>query len=235
MEPIRVFIVEDQPLILKTEEKLLAQFKEVVVIGTALTGEEAIGKIKIMPQAPDVVLCDIGLPKMSGTQVARKIRRRHPKTEVLMFTVFDEEEKVLEAVQAGASGYLLKGASAAKIVESIIEVHQGGSVIQPNLAKSLLKYFKMPEEGKPLQAMWAADERQHYGIAPEEGRRALTDRELECLQMIAKGLSNNEAALVLKLSKATIRTHLEHIYQKLDVTNRVEAVTEGIRQGIIEL
>lgn len=235
MEPIRVFIVEDQPVILKTEEKLLAQYGEIVIVGTALSGEEAVDKIKVMVPPPDVVLCDIGLPKMSGTQVTRKVKRRHPKIEFLMFTVFDEDEKVLAAVQAGASGYLLKGASADKIVESIKEVHTGGSVIQPNLAKSLLKYFRMPEEGKPQNGMLMVEDRERYNIAPEEGRRALTERELECLQMIAKGLSNNEAATVLGLSKATIRTHLEHIYQKLDVTNRVEAVTEGIRQGIIEI
>lgn len=235
MEPIRVFIVEDQPVILRTEEKLLAQFEDIVVVGTGLSGEEAVDKMKIMVDPPDVVLCDIGLPKMSGIQVVRKIRRRHEKTEFLMFTVFDEEHKVLEAVQAGAAGYLLKGASADKIVESIRDIHQGGSAIQPNLAKSLLKYFRMPEEGLPPSGMLMAEERERYGIAPEEGKRALTERELECLQMIAKGLSNNEAALVLGLSKATIRTHLEHIYQKLDVTNRVEAVTEGIRQGIIEI
>ena len=93
----------------------------------------------------------------------------------------------------------------------------------------------MPENGPVPKGMLEEEGADHAAIQAASGRRALTERELECLQIIAKGLSNNEAAKVLGLSKATIRTHLEHIYQKLDVTNRVEAVTEGIRQGIIDL
>jgi len=133
---------------------------------------------------------------------------------------------VIEAVKAGASGYLLKGASASKVVEAIREVHAGGSVIQPSLARRLLRHFHVPEDpkgppaGPPLR---------------EEHTRPLTEREIEILRLIAKGLSNNEAAHVLDLSRATVRTHLEHIYEKLDVTNRVEAVTEGLRKGIIEI
>ena len=153
---------------------------------------------------------------------------------MLIFTIFDEEDKVLEAVKAGASGYLLKGAEARKIVDSILEVRQGGSVIQPSLARALLRHFRMPESGPAPEGSVLKDGQQTDRVPPT-GKRALTERELECLQIIAKGLSNNEAAQVLGLSKATIRTHLEHIYQKLDVTNRVEAVTEGIRQGIIDL
>ena len=127
-----------------------------------------------------------------------------------------EEDKVVEAIKAGAAGYLLKGAEAEKIVESIKEVKQGGSVIQPSLARSLLRHFRMPEQGKPEPGVLkteeeAAKERESGAPAPPSGRRALTERELECLQIIAKGLSNNEAARVLGLSKATIRTHLEHI------------------------
>lgn len=123
------------------------------------------------------------------------------------------------------------------MVDAIKEVHSGGSVIQPNLARSLLRHFRMPEEG-PAPAEPVATEPepadQPSGLQVEV-HRPLTARELEVLQIIAKGLSNNETAKVLGLSKATIRTHLEHIYQKLDVTNRVEAVTEGVRQGIIEV
>jgi DNA-binding NarL/FixJ family response regulator len=128
-------------------------------------------------------------------------------------------------VKAGASGYLLKGASGPKIVEAIKEVKGGGSVIQPSLARRLLKFFRAPEAGT-----------QGGGPALEaDGRPTLTNRETEILQLISKGLSNSEAAGALGLSRATVRTHLEHIYQKLDVTNRVEAVAEGIRKGIIDL
>ena len=234
MDRIRLYVIEDQPKILKNQLKLLEAFDEVEIVGTALSGEEALEELNAMEQKPDVILCDLGLPQMSGIDVTRKVKKDHPSVEILIFTIFDEEDKVLEAVKAGASGYLLKGAEAKKIVDSIKEVRQGGSVIQPSLARALLRHFRMPESGPPPPgSLRTEDDKAEANAA--NGRRALTERELECLQIIAKGLSNNEAAQVLGLSKATIRTHLEHIYQKLDVTNRVEAVTEGIRQGIIDL
>lgn len=239
MERIRLFVIEDQPKILKNQLKLLDAFEDVEIIGTALSGEEALAELEHVDPKPDVLLCDLGLPNMSGIDVTRAVKAKWPSTEILIFTIFDEEDKVLEAVKAGASGYLLKGAEAGKIVDSIKEVRQGGSVIQPSLARALLRHFRLPEKGSPPPGSLRTEEEDAQGqsdaVPAIPGRRQLTERELECLQIIAKGLSNNEAARVLGLSKATIRTHLEHIYQKLDVTNRVEAVTEGIRQGIIDL
>ena len=224
MPKIKVMVVEDQPQILKSLLKLLNESPEVEVIASALSGEAALEQLTRI--RPDVILQDLGLPRMSGIEVTREVKTRWPAVEVLVFTVFDEEEKVIEAVKAGASGYLLKGASASKVVEAIRDVHAGGSVIQPSLARRLLRHFHVPEDPKapppapPLR---------------EEPNRPLTEREIEILRLIAKGLSNNEAAHVLDLSRATVRTHLEHIYEKLDVTNRVEAVTEGLRKGIIEI
>jgi DNA-binding NarL/FixJ family response regulator len=235
MEPIRLFVVEDQPKILKNQLKLLEVYDELKITGTALSGEEAIEELTKLDEKPQVILCDLGLPQMSGIDVTRAVKKQWPEIEILIFTIFDEEDKVLEAIKAGASGYILKGAEAKKIVESIREVHQGGSVIQPSLARSLLRHFRLPEVGTPPPGSLSSDEDNLRNLEAQSGRRQLTVRELECLQIIAKGLSNNEAAEVLGLSKATIRTHLEHIYQKLDVSNRVEAVTEGLRQGIIDL
>ncbi len=221
---IRVLVVEDQPKILKAQIKLLESFDEIEIVGEALSGESALEKIPEVK--PEVLLLDLGLPQMSGMEVTRKVKASYPDIEVLIFTIFDEEEKVTEAIVAGAAGYMLKGTPVEKIVEAIKDVKAGGAVIQPNLARALLRLIGNQEQ-RP----------QGYGIhsLPGEVACVLTDRELEILQIIAKGLSNNEAAKVLGLSKATIRTHLEHIYEKLDVTNRVEAVTEGIRQGIINL
>jgi DNA-binding NarL/FixJ family response regulator len=216
MEPVKVYVVEDQPKILKSLIKLLGGFKEIDIVGKALSGEESLEGIAA--KLPEVVLLDLGLPQMSGIEVTREIKKKFPKMEVLIFTVFDEEEKVMEAIQAGASGYLLKGMEAEKIVEAIREVKDGGSVIQPSLARSLLRQFQVqPGPGK------------------DEPFPNLTPREVEILQIIAKGLSNAEAGKVLKISRATIRTHLEHIYAKMSVSNRVEAITEGIRQGLIDV
>lgn len=234
MEHIRLFVVEDQPKILKNQLKLLEVYDELSIVGTALSGEEALEELGRLEEKPNVILCDLGLPQMSGIDVTRAVKKEWSDIEILIFTIFDEEDKVLEAIKAGASGYLLKGAEAKKIVESIKEVHQGGSVIQPSLARSLLRHFRLPEVGSPPPGSLSSDS-DGRNQENQSGRRQLTERELECLQIIAKGLSNTEAADVLGLSKATIRTHLEHIYQKLDVSNRVEAVTEGLRQGIIDL
>ncbi len=232
--PIRVFVVEDQTKILKNQLKLLEGVKEIQIVGTALSGEAALEEVA--KTNPDVLLLDLGLPRMSGIDVTRALKASNPKIEILIFTVFDEEEKVLEAVQAGASGYLLKGAPTEKIVEAIKEVSAGGTVIQPNLARRLLRHFRVPDVPGDVPADSA--EPPPAPAAPpdlEPDLKPLSDREKEILQLIAKGVSNSEAARLLTLSKATIRTHLEHIYRKLEVTNRVEAVTEGIRKGLISV
>lgn len=224
---IRVYVVEDQSKILKNQLKLLEGNPDLEIIGTALSGETAIDDIRRLK--PDVVLLDLGLPRMSGIDVTKVVKAEAAAVEILIFTIFDEEDKVLEAVQAGASGYLLKGTPADKMVEAIKEVAQGGTVIQPSLARRLLKHFRVPEA--PL----APAETQPQAPAPEPEGKKLSARETEILQLIAKGVSNSEAATMLTLSKATIRTHLEHIYRKLEVTNRVEAVTEGLRKGLIQM
>lgn len=257
---IRVLVVEDQPKILKAQIKLLETFEEIAIVGEALSGESALEKVEEVK--PEVLLLDLGLPQMSGIDVTKRVKATHPEIEILIFTIFDEEDKVIEAIMAGAAGYLLKGTQVEKIVEAIKDVKAGGSVIQPNLARALLRLVQKrtaqprgtsavshdnagPVSQTPpgqsesiaagMQAVEGAQGAPADGDDEEDAVSVLTDRELEILQIIAKGLSNNEAAKVLGLSKATIRTHLEHIYEKLDVTNRVEAVTEGIRQGIINI
>ncbi|MCP3064387.1 response regulator transcription factor [Myxococcus sp. K38C18041901] len=243
--PIRVFVVEDQTKILKNQLRLFEGHPEIDIVGTALSGEAALEDVpKLMP---DVLLLDLGLPRMSGIDVTREIKAVYPKMEILIFTIFDEEDKVLEAVKAGASGYMLKGSPVDKIIEAIKEVRAGGTVIQPNLARRLLRHFRVepdatPVPSEPLATAPAAPRPEAPAPAPagspsaeEPLLKPLSDREREILQLIAKGVSNSEAARLLTLSKATIRTHLEHIYRKLEVTNRVEAVTEGIRKGLISV
>ena len=229
--PIRVFVVEDQTRILKNQLRLLESHQDIEIVGTALSGEAALEDVPRLN--PDVLLLDLGLPRMSGIDVTRQVKAQWPQVEILIFTIFDEEDKVLEAVKAGASGYLLKGTPADKIIEAIKEVRAGGTVIQPSLARRLLRHFRVEPDPSPVPteplapaAPAAASEPQH---------KPLSNRETELLQLIAKGVSNSEAARLLNLSKATIRTHLEHIYHKLEVTNRVEAVTEGIRKGLISV
>lgn len=235
---IRVFVVEDQTKILKNQLRLLESHPEIEIVGTALSGEAALEEVPRV--TPDVLLLDLGLPRMSGIDVTREVKASHPSVEILIFTIFDEEDKVLEAVKAGASGYLLKGAPVDKIIEAIKEVRAGGTVIQPNLARRLLRHFRVEPDATPASPEPAAEAPISEAPAPDAMQedpplKPLSDREREILQLIAKGISNSEAARMLNLSKATIRTHLEHIYRKLEVTNRVEAVTEGIRKGLISV
>jgi len=215
---ITVYVVEDQIQILRSLLKILETSGGIQLVGTALSGESAV--VDIPELKPDVVLLDLELPRMDGIAVTREIKTTCPTAEVLIFTVFDNEDKVLEAIKAGASGYLLKASGSTKLLEAIYEVHAGGTIIQPNLARKLLRHF---HGGGLLEKM------------EEPEQPSLTQREQEILLLIAKGVSNAEAAKLLHLSKATIRTHLEHIYRKLDVANRVEAVTEGLRKGLIQL
>ncbi|MBK6849574.1 MAG: response regulator transcription factor [Proteobacteria bacterium] len=209
-QPIRLVLVEDQAAILSQQLRLLEGFPELAIVGTARDGAHALEVVA--QQQPDVVLLDLGLPDLSGIEVTRRIRSSHPLTEVLIYTIFDDEDGVLAAIRAGASGYLLKGTPASRILEAVRDVHQGGSVIQPQLARSLLRRFGSPAPSGP----------------------GLTPREAEILTLIAKGLTNRHAAETLGLSRATVRTHLEHIYAKLEVSNRTEAVSEAIRRGLID-
>jgi DNA-binding NarL/FixJ family response regulator len=209
-QPIRLVLVEDQAAILSQQVRLLEGFPELAIVGTARDGAHALEVVA--QQQPDVVLLDLGLPDLSGIEVTRRIRSSHPLTEVLIYTIFDDEDGVLAAIRAGASGYLLKGTPASRILEAVRDVHQGGSVIQPQLARSLLRRFGSPAPSGP----------------------GLTPREAEILTLIAKGLTNRHAAETLGLSRATVRTHLEHIYAKLEVSNRTEAVSEAIRRGLID-
>jgi len=204
-------MVEDQPTILDQQQRLLQSFRQIELLGSARDGERALELVQAL--RPDVVLLDLGLPDIDGIEVTRRIKASTPEVEILIFTIFDEEDRVLRAVRAGASGYLLKGTPAQRVVDAICEVHDGGSVIQPRLARRLLMHFQ--------------------NVRGEDAPR-LTPRETEILTLIAKGLSNRTAAETLGLSRATVRTHLEHIYAKLDVSNRTEAVTEAIRRGLID-
>ena len=212
--PITVVVVEDEPKILRSQINLLRGFDEIDVVGQATSGTDAV--TRVLALEPDVVLLDLGLPGIDGIEVTKRLRAELPQTEVLIFTIFDDEEKVLAAIRAGASGYLLKGMEAQRIVQAIQEVHKGGSVVQPQLARRLLRHFQRQPQA-------------------EKSTTRLSPRETEILVQISKGLSNPQVASTLGVSRATVRTHLEHIYAKLDVSNRTEAVTEGIKKGLIDL
>lgn len=218
-EPIELFVVEDQPQLLKGIVKLLSAYPDKVrVVGTAMTGEAAVRDVPALQ--PQVLLLDLELPGMGGIEVCDRVKRGNPEIDVLIFTTFEDEQKVYEAMQAGASGYLVKRASPEKVVAGILEVHAGGTVIEANIARRFWNYFQSVKvlPTTPAQDPWG-----------------LTERERQVLQYVAKGLSNAEVGKVMEIERRTVKTHLTHIYRKLGVRTHVEAVVMALKAGLVEL
>jgi len=213
---IPIYAVEDSAPMQKALRKLLVAQPELEFLGAASSGEEALREIPRCRVLPRVVLMDLELPGASGVETTRALKAAHELLEVLVLTSFEDEDHVFEAMRAGASGYVVKGAPAAKLVSAIREVQAGGTVIEPLLARRFWSYFKGVQAPR--------------GEGPE-----LTSIEREILFAIAKGLSNQEVSGVVALDLRTVRTHLGHIYRKLGVRGHVEAVVRALRLGLVEL
>ncbi len=219
MDRTRVFIVEDQPTLLRNLLKVLATFPELEVVGSSQDGEEAVEElVRVRPQ---LVLLDLELPGLNGIEVTRRVKRRAPEVEVLILTSFEDEQKVYEAIQAGASGYLVKRVGPEKIRSGIREVMEGGTVLEPIIARRFWNYFQS------IQAKPAEPDKQN----PWD----LTPAEFDVLRYVAKGLSNAEVGRVMTLERRTVRTHLSHLYRKMGVNSHVEAVVLALRAGIVDL
>jgi DNA-binding NarL/FixJ family response regulator len=180
------------------------------------TGAEALAHLA--NEAPDVLLVDIGLPDMSGLEVVRATAARHPSCDILVVTVFGDEQTVLAALEAGARGYLLKGAASRDIAEDIRELRYGGSPLSPVIARQVLKRLHA---------------RAAKSAAPNHDELLLTARESEILNAIARGFSYAETAKLLAISVQTVHTHLKHIYRKLAVHSKTEAVFEADKRGLL--
>ena len=213
----RVYVVEDQPALLKNLLKVLSTFSELEVVGSAQEGEAAVDEIvKLRPQ---LVLLDLELPGIDGIEVTKRVKRKANDVEILILTSFDDETKVYEAIQAGASGYLVKRVGPEKIRSGIREVMDGGTVLEPIIAKRFWNYFNsLKAKPQAPQNPW--------GLSPLE---------MDVLRYVAKGLSNAEVGQVMTLERRTVRTHLSHIYRKMGVNSHVEAVVLALKAGFVEL
>jgi two-component system, NarL family, response regulator DegU len=188
------------------------------VVGTSQDGEEAVEDI--VRVHPELVLLDLELPGLNGLQVTQRVKRRAPAVEILILTSFEDEQKVYEAIQAGASGYLVKRVGPEKIRSGIREVMEGGTVLEPLIARKFWNYFQS------LQARPPEKKENPWGLTPLE---------FEVLRYVAKGLSNAEVGQVMTLERRTVRTHLSHIYKKMGVNSHVEAVVMALRAGLVDL
>lgn len=200
--PIRVSIVEDLTEVREGLVELVQSDGELSMISSFKDAESA---IRVLPdQRADIVLMDINLPGMSGIDCIKTIKEKCPGTQFMMFTVYENNEKVLQALQAGATGYLLKRTEPQRILESIKELNQGGSPMSSNIARKVLNIF-LHEKGKAKKEI-------------------LSNRENEVLQLLADGLLYKEISDRLYISHGTVRQHIHNIYEKLHVHNRTEAV-----------
>ncbi len=213
-----VLIVEDQEPIAVRFMQVIADHAQLELFGVATTLAQA--RTILDRGQPDVMLVDIGLPDGDGTQLIRELYEREYTTEAIVITVFDDERHVVSALAAGATGYLLKDERLGCVGESIMQLVAGGSPISPAVARYLLNRFRIIEKklGQKLTA-----------------ETQLTEKESEILQYIAKGFSGMEIANLIKVSPHTVMTHTKHIYQKLAVHSRTEAVYEATQRGIIAL
>jgi NarL family two-component system response regulator LiaR len=219
--PIKVLVCDDHPIVREGIVAILETQSDIQVIGEVSDGSEAV--TRVAEGGIDVVLMDLAMAQMDGAEATRRIRALDNSARVLVLTAFDTDERILEAVQAGAQGYLLKGAKPAEIFDAVRVVHSGGSLLQPTVANSLLR------------ALTGASKANATAIPAGPDIEPLTEREREVLVLIAKGLRNKEIADTLFISERTVKFHANALYQKLNVTSRTEAVSFALQHHLITL
>jgi DNA-binding NarL/FixJ family response regulator len=219
-DPIRVLIVDDHALFRRGLEMVLAEEPGIELAGEASDGAEAVEKAG--ETLPDVVLMDIRMPRSSGIEACRAMKEIVPSTKIVMLTISDEEEDLFEAIRAGASGYLLKDIPYDEVADVVRAVHDGQSLINPSMAAKLLTEFA---------ALAKRDESERAEQVPAP---RLTDREIEVLKLVARGMNNRDIAKELFISENTVKNHVRNILEKLQIHSRMEAVMIAVRENLIE-
>lgn len=210
---IRVAVIEDDPAALERLDAALAEAADISIVGVARNVAD--GKVLVDKGGFDVLLCDLGLPDGSGTTLIRQAAQKYKTCDIMVITIFADQAKVLASIKAGARGYLLKDERFDQCAESIREIRRGGSPISPAIARQLLKEFQPKEQDPSIES--------------------LSKRELEVLNLLARGFSFIEIGDILKISRSTVATYVKNVYQKLEVNSRSEAVFEASSLGIIDM
>jgi DNA-binding NarL/FixJ family response regulator len=218
-ESIRVLVADDHALYRRGLEMVLGTEEGIDIVGEASDGAEAIRRAEEL--LPDVVLMDIRMPRRSGIEACTAIKDVVPSTKIVILTISDEESDLYEAVRAGANGYLLKDVPGEEIADGIRAVASGQSLISPSMASKLINEFA---------SMIKKSEERAQLPAPR-----LTERELEVLRLVARGLGNREIAKELFISENTVKNHVRNILEKLQLHSRMEAVMYAVREKILEV
>lgn len=211
----RILIADDHAVVRQALHVMLEMEPDFSVIGEADDGEQAL--VLADEFQPDLVLMDIRMEGMDGVEATRILRKQHPEIPVLVLTGFGEDEVLLQAVEAGAQGFLLKDASAEEVKQAILRVVKGESHMTPSLLRKLMDELAQRER------------------RPQPAHAELTPRELEVLEALAHGLSNDEIAKRLVISEKTVKTHLGSVFSKLHVEGRAQAMLYAIREGLVEV
>lgn len=206
---IRIVLADDHPVVREGLRGMLVGQEDFTVVGEADNGREAVTLAAQL--LPDVILMDLRMPEMDGVGAIEAMRERGLTTHVLVLTTYDSDADIVRAVEAGATGYLLKDAPRQGLFRAVRAAARGETVLAPAVAARLLGRMRTPAE------------------------ETLTEREIEVLQLVARGNSNAEIGKTLHISQATVKTHLVHIFAKLDVSDRTAAVTAAVTRGIIRL
>jgi len=214
VEPIRVIIVDDHAVVRQGLKAFLQTQDDLEIVGEAADGDEAVRQVEDL--VPDVVLMDLVMPGSDGIEATRRIRSLSPSTKVIVLTSFTDDDKVFAAIKAGAAGYLVKDVQPQELGEAIRTVNRGEALLHPVVAAKLMQEFAQPSQRRS---------------SPD----SLTDRELEVLRLIARGLSNKEIALQLTVAEKTVKTHVSNVLQKLHLADRTQAALYAVRERLVDL
>lgn len=214
MSQIRIIIADDHTMFREGLRAIINDETDMVVVGEARDGFEALDKVRDL--LPDVVLMDINMPRLDGVKAARHISEQHPQVSLIMLTMYDQDKHVFESITAGARGYILKHAPAKQLVEVIRAVYHNKGGIDPYVTRKVLRQFRELAKGQ---------QRKDFPL--------LNQREIEILDLMARGAANKAIAEELVLSENTIKHKVSEIFQKLHVKNRAEAVAYAMREGLI--